>query len=47
MTRQMVNVLCAGSDEVVDEAIQAAREAISHRIALWDGVLAELGNPKS
>ena len=44
MTRQMVNVLCPGSEPTMDEAIRAARQAISHRIALWDGVLAELGN---
>lgn len=39
---QMVDLLCGDSDELVEAATAAARDAIAARIALWDGVVAEL-----
>lgn len=42
LTRQLVNELCGESPEAVTEAIDAARQAVSCRIQLWDGVLEAL-----
>lgn len=44
LTRQLVNQVCGQSQQAVQEAINAARKAISHRITLWDGVLSALSD---
>jgi hypothetical protein len=38
----MVEMLCAGDKGRLQEAEQAAREALAARIAFWDGVHAAL-----
>lgn len=46
LTRKMVNLLC-NTPEKTQAAIAAARNAISLRIQLWDGVVAALQNADS
>lgn len=43
LARQLVNSLCGINQSAMEAAVQAACMAIRHRIALWDGVLSELG----
>lgn len=42
LSHALVNRICGTSELSIQEAIIAARNSITHRIALWDGVLAEL-----
>ncbi len=40
--REMVELLCAGDAQKEREALEAAVDALRHRISLWDGILAAL-----
>ena len=39
LSLRLLNGLCAGKEDRIEEAMAAARQAILARIALWDGVL--------
>jgi hypothetical protein len=42
IARRMTDLLCGADARKAEEAAQAANEAIEARLALWDGILAEL-----
>ena len=42
LSLRLLNVLCAGEDSRIEEALDAARSAVEARIAFWDGVLAAI-----
>jgi hypothetical protein len=42
LTRRLVNKLCGTGPQTLEQSVMAARQAISHRIALWDGVVSEM-----
>ena len=39
LSLRLLNGLCAGDESRIDEAVAAAQQAITARIAFWDGVL--------
>ena len=39
LSLRLLNGLCAGDESKIDEAVAAAQQAITARIAFWDGVL--------
>lgn len=39
LSLRLLNGLCAGDQEKIDESIEAAQKAVTARIKLWDGVL--------
>jgi hypothetical protein len=39
LSLRLLNGLCAGDQEKIDESIEAAQKAVTTRIKLWDGVL--------
>lgn len=47
LTRKLVDRICGQSEKSIQEAIQAARAAMTSRLRLWDGVLAALGKLQS
>lgn len=42
LSLRLLNGLCAGNTNWINESIKAAQEAVTLRIKLWDGVLEEL-----
>jgi hypothetical protein len=42
LSLRLLNSLCDGDETRIDEAISAAKEAVSARITFWDGVLAAI-----
>ena len=44
LSLKLLNELCAGDQVKIDEAIEAAHQAVDARIDFWDGVLQELKN---
>ena len=47
LAHQMVDCLCGDSDVELQQAIDAARAALTNRIALWDGVVDQLSVKES
>ena len=41
MALQMMEELCQGDQEKIEEALAGAKKALEMRIALWDGILAQ------
>ena len=42
LSLRLLNGLCAGDKNRIEEAVEAARTAVNARIAFWDGVLVSL-----
>jgi hypothetical protein len=45
LSLRLLNDLCAGDESKVQEAVDAARKAVTARIEFWDGVLAAINTP--
>lgn len=45
MALQMMETLCQGDKQKINEATKAAKKALQMRIQLWDGILSELPSP--
>lgn len=46
LSLRLLNGLCAGDENKVQEAVDAAKQAVTARIAFWDGVLATINAKK-
>ena len=45
LSLRLLNGLCGGDEEKVEEAIMAANNAVNTRLAFWDGVLEAIQSP--
>lgn len=45
LSLRLLNGLCGGDENKIDEAVNAARKAVTARIEFWDGVLAAIKTP--
>jgi hypothetical protein len=45
LSLRLLNGLCAGDESKLRDAVDAAREAVTARIAFWDGVLEAINSP--
>jgi hypothetical protein len=45
LSLRLLNSLCAGDEDRIQEAINAAKEAVLARIEFWDGVLSAIKSP--
>ena len=44
MALQMMEELCQGNENKIKEALEGAKKALEMRIALWDGILAQINS---
>ena len=44
MALQMMEELCQGDENKIQEALEGAKKALEMRIALWDGILAQINS---
>jgi len=47
LSLRLLNGLCAGDEEKIAEAVEAAQAAVSARLVFWDGVLAAINAGKA
>ena len=45
LSLRLLNGLCGGDENKIEEAVAAARKAVTARIEFWDGVLAAINTP--
>ncbi len=47
LSLRLLNSLCAGDESKIQEAVDAAKQAVTARIEFWDGVLAAINSPNN
>ena len=47
LSLRLLNDLCDGDEGKIQEAVDAAKQAVTARIEFWDGVLAAINSPKN
>ena len=45
LSLRLLNGLCAGDESKIQEAVDAAKQAVTSRIEFWDGILAAINSP--
>ena len=47
LSLRLLNSLCDGDEVKIQEAVDAAKQAVTARIQFWDGALAAIKSPKN